>query len=284
MSRHHQIDYDAFLQRLVAGLRAAWEEVRARRPGEAFYTFGIETDSDVTDLNPICNTEEEYRAQGAPAGVGKWIGCPGEDSELFRAGREHTGALAREVNRYVFEDHSADPPEAFRERKKRLLKIFEEALARLDDEGFFGSGAARNRVLLKVEIVDPTDAQWRRMLKIIRRLNPPECTAPFFAALDAAARVDAVDRAQKEEGAAPVKAAAVAFLQKQKRRFDRCWGAHRIEEVTPFLLKILSETRAPAELWEVNFDAAGEPDGRLHGRGQLTVLVVPASGKCVIAP
>jgi hypothetical protein len=286
MAKHHVIDYDSFLPRLVAGLRSAWQEVRRQRPDETFYTFGIETDSDLTDLYPLCNTEEEYEAQGGgpePC-VDKWIGCADEESELYRAGRRHTTPLAREVNRLVFEDHSQDPKGAFLERKKRLLKVFEQALAQLDQEGFFGSGKKRHKVLLKIEFVDASDAEWRNMLKVIKRINPPESTAEFFAALKREEKETPAQEAEEQLGHEPIKAQAIAFLHREKRAFDACWGARKVEEVTPFLLGILGEKEAPTELWEVNFDARNEPDGRLHGPGQLAVYVIPASGKCVIAP
>jgi hypothetical protein len=286
MAKHHVIDYETFLARLVAGLRKAWQEVRRQRPDETFYTFGVETDSDLTDLYPLCNTEEEYEAQGGgpEPGVDKWIGCANEDSELYRVGRKHTAPLAQEVNRYVFEDHSQDPKGAFLERKKRLLKIFEQALVQLDEEGFFGTGKKRHQILLKIEFVDASDAEWKHMLKVIKRINPPESTAEFFAALEREEEQDAAREAEKQPREEPIKALAIAFLQGEKRPFDKCWGARKVEEVTPFLLGVLGEKKAPAELWEVNFDAKNEPDGRLHGPGQLAVYVMPNIGKCVIAP
>jgi hypothetical protein len=286
MAKHHVIDYETFLPRLVAGLRKAWQQVRRLRPGERFYLFGVETDSDITDLNPLCNTEEEYGAHAGEAEptADKWGLCWKEDSELFRAGREHTNALARELNRYVFEDHSKDPKGAFLERKKRLLRIFEQALVQLDEEGFFGVGKKRHHVLLKIDIVDPSNAEWKHMLKVIERINPPESATQFFAALQRQEAEDVARTAEKRKQDEPIKALAVEFLRRQNRAFDRCWGARRIDTVTPFLLGILGEKTEPAELWEVCFDAKGEPDGRLHGRGQLVVLVIPESGKCVIAP
>ena len=286
MAKHHVIDYDNFLPRLFAGLRKAWQQVRRQRPQERFYTFGIETDSDITDLYPLCNTEEEYQSQGGgsqPVTM-KWLSCLDEDSDLYRAGKQHTDALARELNRYVFEDHSKDPASAFRERKQGLLKIFEQALGQLDEEGFFGSGKKRQQVLLKIEFVDPSDTEWEFMLKIIKRINPPESMAKFFAALEQEEGERAAGEAEKQQHQGPIKALATAFLRRQKRPFDTCWGAQRIDTVTSFLLGILGEKKAPEELWEVNFDAKNEPDGRLHGPGQLAVYVIPASGKCVIAP
>jgi Domain of unknown function (DUF4303) len=286
MAKHHVIDYDSFLPRLVAGLRKAWQQVRQQRPDETFYTFGVETDSDTTDLYPLCNTEEEYEARGGASQLAtmKWVGCLDEDSDLYWAGKQHTDALAREVNRYVFEDHSKDPEGAFLERKKRLLRVFEQALVQLDEEGFFGSGKKRHKVLLKIEFIDPSDAEWKHMLKVMKRINPPESTAKFFAALDQGEGEHAVREVEKQQRQEPIKALAMAFLRREHRPFDACWGAQRIETVAPFLLGILGEKNAPAELWEVSFDAKNEPDGRLHGPGQLVVYVIPASGKCVIAP
>src|SRR5262245_32133585 len=144
MAKQHVIDYETFLPRLVAALRTAWQDVRSKHAGETFHLFGIETDSDITDLYPLCNTDEQWDADGAAAPpVSKWL--MNDDATLYRAGRKHTAALAREVNRYVFEDHSKDPKGAFLERKRRLLRIFEDALVQLDEEGEFGTGKKRNK-------------------------------------------------------------------------------------------------------------------------------------------
>jgi hypothetical protein len=286
MAQHHVIDYDTFLPRLVAGLRKAWRQVRRQRPDEAFYTFGIETDSDITDLYPLCNSEEEYQSQGGSSepAVMKWVGCVNEDSELYRAGREHTKDLAKEVNRYVFEDHSKDPEDAFLDRKKRLLRIFEKALVQLDDEGFFGTGKKRNKVLLKIEFVDPSAGEWKHMVKVIQRINPPESTAAFCAALEQQQEAGAAQEAKKERRDAPIKQLAMDFLRREKRPFEACFSVRRVEEIPPFLLQCIGETTTPDELWEVSFDAKNEPGGRLHGKGVLLVYVIPDSGKCVIAP
>jgi hypothetical protein len=286
MAKPHVIDYESFLPRLVEGLRKAWQQVRRQRPGETFYTFGIETDSDITDLNPVCNTEEEYRAQGGgpEPGLDKWVGCLNEDSPLYRAGKQHTAALAREVNRYVFEDHSREPESAFRDRKKRLLRLFEQALVQLDEGGFFGTGKKRHKVLLKIEFVDESEAEWKHMLKVIRRINPPESTAAFFAALKQQEKAEAAREREKQREEEPIKARAIDFLRREGRAFDRYLHVHRIDKVTPFLQRIIGEKERPAELWEVCFAARDEPNGRSHGPGVLLVLLNPATGKCVVAP
>ena len=101
MASHHVIDYDSFLSRLVAGLRNAWQEVRAQRADETFYMFGVQTDPDVTVLTPFCQTHEQYKAErgDAEAPIEKW--AVDQDSELYGSGSKYTADLEKEVNRYA---------------------------------------------------------------------------------------------------------------------------------------------------------------------------------------
>jgi uncharacterized protein DUF4303 len=183
------IDYDSFYKRLVSGLRAAWQEVRAQRPGESFYMFGVETDSDTTVLTPFCNTEEQFAAEhGVPEyPIEKW--AVDQDSTLYAAGSQHTAALQKEVNQFVMADgkfvfvKQSDP--GYAERKARLMEIFEKALAELDAEGFFGRGDERCKIVLSVDIVDADKDEWKEMIAIMKRLNPPESIEPFLRLLEA---------------------------------------------------------------------------------------------------
>jgi hypothetical protein len=274
MARHHVIDYDAFLSRLVMGLRNAWQEVRSKRPGETFYLFGIETDSDITDLYPLCNTEEQFAAEGGrrEPSIGKWF--MDDDAALYRAGRKHTNALAKEVNRYVFEDHGKDPKRAFLNRKRRLLNGFEKALVKLDEEGFFGTGRKRSKVLLQISFVDPSDAEWRYMLKVIKRVNPPESTAAFFALV----LQQEQERASERIGEQSVAALATKFLRRENRSFGRRTGVYpvRNEAIYPFLTRLLGQKETPKEIWQVMFE------GRDAGADPIVVVVDPATGNCAI--
>ncbi|HUY87807.1 MAG TPA: DUF4303 domain-containing protein [Pirellulales bacterium] len=183
------IDYDSFQKRLVSGLRAAWQKVRAQRPSETFYMFGVETDSDATVLTPFCNTEEQFAAEhGTPEyPIEKW--AVDQDSQLYGAGAEHTAELQQEVNQFVMADgqfvfvKQSDP--GYAERKARLMQIFERALAELDAEGFFGRGDERRKVALSVEIVDADEDEWNTMIEIMKRLNPPESIEPLLRLLEA---------------------------------------------------------------------------------------------------
>jgi hypothetical protein len=276
MTGNHVIDYEAFLSRLVVGLRSTWQEVRSKRPGEAFYLFGIETDSDITDLHPICNTEEQFVADGGrnEPSIGKWF--MDDDAALYRAGRKHTKVLAEEVNRYVFEDRSKDPKGAFRDRKRRLLNVFEKALVKLNEEGFFGAGRKRAKVLLQITFVDPSDAEWRYMLKVIKRINPPESAAAFFALVEQQEQ----ERATERTGEQSVVALATEFLRREDRSFGRRTGVYRVrnEAIYPFLTGLLGQEETPKEIWQVMFDGGGA------GAGSIVVVVDPATGNCAIEP
>ena len=183
MTDEHTIDYASFQTRLVAALRAAWEEVRQQRANETFYMYGIETDSDVISLTPFCNTVEQFAAEnGEPEyPIEKW--AVDQEAELYGAGRDHTAELQDEVNRFVEIEESDD---GYEERKSRLLEIFEKSLGQLDSEGFFGSGSDRHNVMLMVDIGDADDDEWEYMSGAVSRLNPPESSADYLAMLQAA--------------------------------------------------------------------------------------------------
>lgn len=40
----------------------------------------------------------------------------------------------------------------------------------------------------------------------------------------------------------------------------------------------------PAVLWQVTFEARGEPDGQMHGPGVIVVVVDPETRNCAIEP
>jgi hypothetical protein len=275
----HVIDYDHFLARLVEALRRAWTEVRAQRPDERFYLYGIGTDSDVVVMTPLCNTEEQFAREGNPRyPLDRWV----VHEELYGAGRAHTSGLEDEVNHYILEDHRDDPDSIVQMRKERLLEVFEKTLAQLDTEGFFGSGKQRHGVLLKIDRGDCSPEEWQWTLETIRRLNPPESSAAFFAAVKQAEQQLAATTLSAER----IAEVATEFLRQEKRAFERCLGAApvRNEAMVPHLVKLLPGQRATGNLWQVTFAAKDEPDGRMHGKGVLVVLVDDGSGRCVIEP
>jgi len=274
MATPHIFDYDSFLPKLVSALRKAWQEVRAQRPRETFYLFGIETDSDITDLYPLCNTEEQYVADGGSPrpSLEKW--AMDDDATLYRAGKKHTNPLARELNRYVFEDHSKDPKGAALDRKRQLLRVFENALVELDKEAFFGTGNARHKAVLQIAFVDASPAEWKYELKVIKRINPPESTSQFFSLVQKAEKEQAAEKLGEEA----VIQIASEFLRQEKRSFARCEGAYpvRNEAIFPSLAKLLGLKETPTEIWELFFLAKGTRPGT------IVVVVDPATGRCAV--
>jgi hypothetical protein len=279
MAKHHVIDYDTFLPRLVAGLRKAWTHARRQHPDETFYMFGICTDSDITDLFPFSNTEEQYAENGNPSYPSdKWL----VPEKAYEHRSKDTSELAVEVNRYVFEDHSKDPKGAFAERKARLLEIFEKALVQLDAEGFFGSGKKRNQVLLKIDLGDCGEDEQKYMMEVIKRINPVKSTTEFLAL----AEEEKDDEEQKVIGA------ATEFLIRQKQSFANCTGAYRFdnERITMQLAKLLRLKLKPEVLWEVFFErelvaiVTKIRKGKNDPGNSIVVVVDPETGKCAIRP
>ena len=286
MPKHHVIDYETFLPRLVSGLRQAWEEVRRGHPRETFYMFGIATDSDVVVLTPFWNTEENYAKKGNPEfPADKWV-VPEEGY----APCKYTDALQTEVNRYLFEDHRNEPDRLFEQRKARLLKIFEKALVQLDSEGCFGTGKKRHQVLLLIDRGDCSQAETRYMHRVIKRINPPRSRAKYFTALKEQKRKDASREREERRRGKRSKSLATAFLRRQKWPFDRFRFAHPIfddDDVMAYaarLARLLPGKPAPDRLWEVWFESKKNPGGQMHAPGMIWVVVDPVSGNCAIGP
>jgi len=172
-----ELSWDTFEERLISALRNAWTEVIAARPKETFFLFGIETNDDVSLLTPFCNTEELAATENKIFGDGpvvKWAMSP--DLSLYGAGKEHTEPLSLELNSGSFDRWTVA-------KQKRMLKIFESALKHLDGEGFFGTGARRENVLLGIEIMDADEKAEREMLRIKKRLNPSASVKRLLLAL-----------------------------------------------------------------------------------------------------
>lgn len=173
-----ELNLDTFEDRLVDALRIAWTEIVATRPNETFFMFGIETDDDRVLLTPFCNTEETAELENPEIKeypLAKWAVMP--ESSLYGAGQEHIEELATELNQGAFADDNWNT-----RKQNRVTKIFENSLVRLDSEGLFGKGQKRERVILSVAICDADSKGEKEMLRIMKRINPPESLKPYFEA------------------------------------------------------------------------------------------------------
>jgi hypothetical protein len=127
---------------------------------------------------------------------------------------------------------------------------------------------------VQITFVDPSDAEWRYMLKVIKRINPPESTAAFFVLVAQQEQ----ERASERIGEQSVVALATKFLRRENRSFGRRTGVYpvRNEAIYPFLTRLLGQKERPKEIWQVMFE------GRDAGADPIVVVVDPATGNCAI--
>jgi hypothetical protein len=141
MAKHHVIDFEKFFRRLTVGLRKTWEQARREHPNETYYLFGICTDSDITDLFPFSNTEEQYAATGNPKyPIDKWR----VPDEAYEHRSKLTAGLADEVNRYVFEDHRKDSKGGLRRAKATAARNLRESAGATRRGRLFRRGRGTN--------------------------------------------------------------------------------------------------------------------------------------------
>jgi len=173
------LDLATFQTRLEEACTKCWQDVQAKFPEETFCLFGLEADSDFVVIRPLFDSEaaierdaEERRpSQHYVARVS--LDC---DAEFYGQGREHLSRLSTELNSQYGQRESFFGRWL---RIRRLRTIFEAALKRLDQQGLFGTGSERERIILLVSIIDADRREWNQMLKIAKRLNPPKVFEAF---------------------------------------------------------------------------------------------------------
>ncbi|MEV5828662.1 DUF4303 domain-containing protein [Spirillospora sp. NPDC052242] len=169
--------------RLAGAARAAFAQAREAHPGETFYCYGLFTGPLYEYVLPTCSSEEGLRAV-ARVYAGEFGRMVGEhaaelrwspaDSPHHMLGEHHFAGVQELLEGRGGGDADDAEVEARREACFR-------ALARLDDEGFFGRGDERDRVVVTVLQGDQSD---RSRLENARRLNPAAAVARLAADLD----------------------------------------------------------------------------------------------------
>ncbi|GGV16150.1 hypothetical protein GCM10010182_41150 [Actinomadura cremea] len=174
--------------RLADAARAAFTQARDAHPGERFYCYGLFTGALMEYVLPTCSSEQGLRAVarvyagefgrtvGEQAGELRWSPA---DSPHHMLGEHHFGAVA-ELLESRGDVGAMASAAAAAEAEARLEACF-RALARLDDEGFFGRGDDRAQVIVTVLQGDQSD---RSRLENARRLNPPAAVERLARDLD----------------------------------------------------------------------------------------------------
>lgn len=169
------IDREALETAMLSELRAAWQTLRGRHPGERFYAFGLYT-TDLADYLTVTASTEEGLSEVTQRSVTetgsdpvaqrvalRW--SPG-DSPLHAEGE---GLLAESARlRREGPGPYDDTPEAD-EAISLVFDVAIQALKRLDEEGVFGQGLERAQLVLGIWKGDQSDEE---RLEFASLLNP----------------------------------------------------------------------------------------------------------------
>lgn len=174
-------------QDMAKAARNTFASYREQHPGEDFCAFGVVTDANVRTWVPVANTEQsmeeaiqEYINDGEEVPElsqmrycpMKW-GISGDEGEGKQAWR---GIRAMQN---VLREYPGLSAEVYRDK---VLEAMLLALKDLDAEGFFGTGAERERIILLVWTHKAEDCrQW--WLRSARELNPQAVYERFASEL-----------------------------------------------------------------------------------------------------
>jgi hypothetical protein len=164
--------------------RAAWSALRAERPAERFYYYGLWTSPLAHRPAPTaCSAEGLRRAADAYRADGLTV----DEDELRWAVNESPYDLYGDDHFARLEplfDALGGPYDRPRAVNEELLEAMIGALGDLDAEGFFGTGAEREALVINVTM--PGHEHPREAVETARRLNPGAALARYEAGLSAA--------------------------------------------------------------------------------------------------
>jgi hypothetical protein len=167
---------DHLADHVYTALKAAFSEVIRANQNQTFYTFALFTDDSLQFMHPAANTEEaltatvqRYRKEVDPkygmtstrTGM-RW--SYGDWGFFTDFGEEHF----EKINEALIANVDGSDEE-FEARIDSLWAAALEGFRRLEQEGFFGSGAARSKITLLLVGDLPSEAveEW------VAALNPP---------------------------------------------------------------------------------------------------------------
>ena len=185
------INFTDLSTRLCEALRSTFTDLMAANPDQTFYTFAIWTDDSLQMLNAAANTEEgltatveHYNVEVDPKydtrttrssmrwAYGDWKYFPVDDAEDYLS----------DVNAVLRNNFDADAP-VFEEHIGPLWEALLDGFARLEKDGFFGTGKERSRytILLVGDLPDELTDCWATVLNptdVAERYINRDCEAP----------------------------------------------------------------------------------------------------------
>ncbi len=168
-----QLDDEALRIALVAGARKAFEQLRAAHPGEQFYCYALYTTPEYRSISPLVlgarglrRVATDYDPDDVEGQMDELRWSPA-DSPYMTMGEEHFGEVEAILS--VLPNIYELPSQEFSDRVTRVHACCVRALEDLDAAGMFGSGAARDAVVLNIFQGDQSS---RSRVDNARRLNP----------------------------------------------------------------------------------------------------------------
>jgi hypothetical protein len=176
------IDRDLFRDTLLVELRSAWLLLRAARPAERFYSFGLYTTELAEYLIVTASTEE-----GLAVATEKYLARNGRDPTLTRASLRWSpcdSPIHEETSELLAKSAAlrAAGPEPYDETKESvdtvsfLFDVAVDVLRQLDRERLFGTDLERVRLVLGIWKGDQSDEE---RVEFARRLNPESVLQRF---------------------------------------------------------------------------------------------------------
>lgn len=158
---------------LKAAIRAAAAQLFAN--AESYYYLSVSTTEE--GLAPVFSAwswEALDAAANAPDVRVEWLKWSYSDSPYFNVGESHFHALQASWHARGSIDDFTD--EEWNGELAVRLDVMEQALRELGEEGFFGRGEARNKIVIAAELVPPDRANTDRTI----RLNPAEALTDWL--------------------------------------------------------------------------------------------------------
>ena len=182
----NSFDFDTLRVQIREAARSAFGALRAQHPGEQFYAMALYTDDGAMTVCPSANSEEAFQrilldgefTDPADVASARW----GTAEWAYEA--VHAERFDAPCNRLSTHLLTLDDDRAFGAFRSRLHDTMVQALADLDQEGFFGAGADRQAPTLFCSISDSDEAEALED-RSAEQLNPPAVFAAFKKRWDA---------------------------------------------------------------------------------------------------
>ena len=169
-------DFQRFAHQLTQATQAAFAELLARHPTEAFYSFALYSDEGAMTVCPSANTLGHLAAQ-PPDDLPYAKFEPAEWQYEMVGADTQFNALSRQLSARLDEDFAE--PDGFEQFRQQLYATCVDVLDALRQQRFFDEAAGRPVFLLFS--VSDSDTSADELAQIVSRLNHNEYRDEYLA-------------------------------------------------------------------------------------------------------